>query len=73
MIEKEFEDLNMNNLLDYLGFLSNITKNDKISIQKKKIYLKQFLKLNLTKKIKRKIFMKVVKKWILIHLIIRMS
>ena len=61
-IDKEFEDVNMENLLDYLDYLSDVTKNDENSKHKKRIYLNQFFKLNLMRKIKRKFFMNVVKK-----------
>ena len=62
MIEKEFEDLNMNNLLDYLGFLSDITKNDEISVQKKKDLFQTVFKIEFNEKDKEKIFYESCKK-----------
>ena len=61
-INKEFDDLNLNNLMDYLGYMSDLTKNDEVTKQKKKIYLKQFLILILMKMKKTEFSMNVVKK-----------
>ena len=55
-IDKEFEDVNMENLLDYLGYLSDVTKNDENSKQKKKNLFKSVFQIEFNEKDKEKIF-----------------
>ena len=61
-IDKEFEDVNMENLLDYLGYLSDVTKNDENSKQKKKNLFKSVFQIEFNEKDKEKIFYECSKK-----------
>jgi len=55
-INKEFDDLNLNNLMDYLGYMSDLTKNDEVIKQKKKNIFKTVFNFDFNENEKDRIF-----------------
>ena len=55
-INKEFDDLNLSNLMDYLDYMSDLTKNDEMTKQRKKNIFKSVFHFDFNENEKERIF-----------------